>query len=232
MAAAVSLPFALAARVTKTVSPSGAVAGLLVSSLLLAGGGWPAWLQLGAALVLAAGSTHVGRSRNALAGLFDDSGGRGWRNVAANTGLGAAVAFYAQASGTRELAALLITSTLAAGASDTVASEIGKAFGGPSSFTLVPVRRVAPGTPGAVSGLGTLAGVASALAMSCFAAASGLVRPIDIPLTTAGAVIGLFFDSVTGSVCEQAGWLDNDGTNLLATGAAAITVWALRIFFS
>ena len=81
LAVLVSLPFALSAAALRLVSLAGAVAGLAVSSALLAGAGWPAWLQLGMALAATALATRAGRRRNATAGLLDDRHGRGWRNV-------------------------------------------------------------------------------------------------------------------------------------------------------
>lgn len=224
----VSLPFALAAAATGTVSRSGAVAGLLVSSALLAGAGWPAWLQLGVVLIVAAGATRAGRARNARGGLLDDRNGRGWRSVTANTTIAACAALYAHDPGVRDLAALVVASVLIAGAGDTVASEIGKAFGGRVAFSLIPVRRVPPGTPGAVSLVGTLAGIGSAVAMAVCAGGTGLVRIPDIAVVTIAAVVAILLDSLMAGVLESGGWLDNDGVNLLATCAAAIAATGLR----
>jgi uncharacterized membrane protein len=40
-------------------------------------------------------------------------------------------------------------------------------------------------------------------------------------ISGAGAVFGLFFDSLLGATLERRGWLNNDGVNFLSTGSAA-----------
>ena len=74
--------------------------------------------------------------------------------------------------------ALVMVTAIAAGASDTVASEIGKAWGGqPRSF---PTFRAAPpGTPGAVSVVGTIAGIAAAALIAALAACTGAAAARD-----------------------------------------------------
>jgi uncharacterized protein (TIGR00297 family) len=232
IAVLVSLPFALGAAAVRAVSRSGALAGLAIASTLLAGAGWPAWLQLGVVLICSLGATRLGHARNAKAGLLDDAHGRGWRSVTANTGLAACAALYARDPGTRDMAMLVIASVLTTGASDTVASEIGKAFGGRSVVGLVPIRRVASGTPGGVSLVGTLAGVTSVCAMAMCAGAMGLAPASKVPVIAIAAVGAVLLDSIIAGIFESRAWLDNDGVNLMATLAAALGAAGLGTFWS
>lgn len=59
--------------------------------------------------------------------------------------------------------------------SDTVSSEVGKAYGR-TTYLVTTLERVPRGTEGAVSLEGTLAGMAAALAFSAVALAAGQVR--------------------------------------------------------
>ena len=40
-------------------------------------------------------------------------------------------------------------------------------------------------------------------------------------VSCAGAVFGLFFDSLLGATLERIGWLNNDAVNFLSTASAA-----------
>ena len=71
-------------------------------------------------------------------------------------------------------ALLALVAALTAGGSDTVASEIGKAWGR-STFLVTTLNRVPPGTPGAMSLEGTAAGVLAAVALAAVGVAFGLV---------------------------------------------------------
>jgi uncharacterized protein (TIGR00297 family) len=227
-AALVSLPFAIAAVAARIVSPSGAAAGLLVSSLLLAGAGWPAWSQLGVVLIVAAAATRAGRARKSRDGLLDDPHGRGWRNVAANTGLAACAALGARHPTARDLSTLVIAAVLIAGAGDTVASEVGKGFGRPSAVSLIRTRRVPAGTPGAISLVGTMAGIGAVAAMAICADLLRLIASRDVASVATAAMLAVVADSAIAELLESRGWLDNDGVNLLATWTAALAAIGLH----
>ena len=78
-----------------------------------------------------------------------------------------------------------------------------------------------PGTDGAVSVAGTLAGLVAAAIVA--GAGSWALRGgwILFTLSCAGAVFGLFFDSLLGATLEKRGWLNNDAVNFLSTASAA-----------
>jgi uncharacterized protein (TIGR00297 family) len=91
---------------------------------------------------------------------------------------------------------------------------------------ITTLRRVEAGRDGAISAAGTLAGVAAAAAIAALGtyALRGDTRLLWI--AAAGAVFGLFFDSLLGATLEERGWLNNDAVNFLSTAsAAAVALW-------
>src|SRR5207253_2244923 len=77
-------------------------------------------------------------------------------------------------------ALLALVAALAAGGSDTVASEMGQAWG-KSTFLVTTFGRVKPGTPGGMSREGTGAGMLAAAAPAGSGVAGGLVPAFAIP---------------------------------------------------
>jgi uncharacterized protein (TIGR00297 family) len=144
--------------------------------------------------------------------------------VEADRPMGAALAGFSTAR-YGSTGAMMFVGGIAAGASDTVASEIGKAFGG-TPRTFPTFRAVPPGTPGAVSSLGTIAGVVSATLMALPAALAWLITMDRIVVVVAACTIGAFIESALATRFERAGVLGNNTLNLLNTaGAAAVAVW-------
>ncbi len=114
----------------------------------------------------------------------------------------------------------LALAALAEAAADTVSSEVGQVLGGRPRM-ITTMRAVEPGTNGAVSVTGTLVGVVAAAIVA--GSGSWAMRGdwTLFKLSCAGAVFGLFFDSLLGATLENRGWLNNDAVNFLSTAAAA-----------
>jgi uncharacterized protein (TIGR00297 family) len=121
---------------------------------------------------------------------------------------------------------LALTAALAAGGSDTVASEIGKAWGR-STFLVVGFSRVKPGTPGAMSLEGTAAGIVAALALAALAVALGLIPSAAILAVAVAATVGALVESALGATLEPAGILNNDMLNFINTAVASAVAIAL-----
>lgn len=219
--------FALAARLLHAVRWSGAVAGFGVAFTLHLWRGWRMFSVLLAVFVLTWGATRLGYARKQKLGTAEDRAGRSASQVVANVGGAAfALAAVAIAPAWGLLAGCAAFAVLAAAAADTVSSEIGQAYGGTPRM-LTTGRPAAPGTNGAVSGVGTTSGFAAAIFIGGLAAALGALPPPAAAAASLAAVLGMFLDSFLGATLERRGLLNNDAVNLLSTLAAAALAVAL-----
>jgi uncharacterized protein (TIGR00297 family) len=212
----------------RTVNLSGMLGGAAVGVVIFACGGAGAWTFLFASFLVASIASRLGLKRKMLLGIAEERGGRrGAGNAFANCGVAAAAAVAAVTTPYAAEAALAFAAALTAGASDTVSSEIGKAWGR-STFLVTTGRRVKPGTPGAMSLEGTAAGIVAALALASFALALAIVPPSVIPAIVIGATVGAIVESALGGTLEGPGILNNDMLNFINTAVAAAVALALR----
>lgn len=204
-----------------TVTVSGALCGALLGTIVLVFAGWPGWALLLLTFAAAVLTSRMGVQRKRQLGIEEERGGRrGAGNAFANTGVAAFAALMATLTYAHDPAMLAFTAALVAGASDTVASEIGKAWGR-RTFLLPFLRTVPPGTNGAMSVEGTAAGIGSAALLALAAFALGL---ITLPLTlvvVAAATAGALVESLLAATLEHRRVVNNDVLNFLNTGAAA-----------
>ena len=230
-----ALPWAIGVNVltgwlgyrARTVSVSGAVGGGLVGAIIYVGGGGGAWVLLLVTFLAASITSRMGLARKERLGIAEERGGRrGAGNAMANCGV-AAIAAIAVVSTPYPVAALIaLVAALAAGGSDTVASEIGKAWGR-SAFLVTTFSRVKAGTSGAMSLEGTVAGIAAAFALAAAGAALGLISFFSIPVIVVAATAGALVESALGATLEGPGILNNDMLNFINTAVAAAVALAI-----
>ncbi len=226
-AALVNVPIAAGGWWARTVTAPGAVVGAAIGMAVFVGAGPAGWALLFLSFLAATVSTRLGHKRKSVLGIAESRGGRrGPGNAVANTGLGAFAALIALLSPVRDGALLAMTAALVAGASDTVASEIGKAWGA-RTYLFPRFTRVRPGTSGAVSLEGTGAGVVAALALAAIALALGLIKGSSIWFVTIAATAGSLVESSLGATLEPSGTLDNDMLNFINTAVSAAFAVAL-----
>ena len=91
-------------------------------------------------------------------------------------------------------------------------------------------RRVEPGTDGAVSLSGTLAGIAGAVIIGYIGMAAIQLSLWSTGCAVLAAVAGLFVDSLLGATLERKGWLGNDLVNFLSNGFSGLMVALLLRF--
>jgi uncharacterized protein (TIGR00297 family) len=206
----------------RTVSVRGAVCGAVIGVLIAISAGWAGWTLLLVTFLAASLTSRLGLRHKTLLGIAEGRGGRrGAGNAIANTGLAAIAALMSMLTYAHDAALVAFTAALAAGGSDTIASEIGKAWGR-RTYLVSSFRAVKPGTSGAVSVEGTAAGLLGALFLAAVAVWLGLIPASACLPVVAGATIGSLVESLLGATLEGPGILNNDVLNFLNTAVAAI----------
>jgi uncharacterized protein (TIGR00297 family) len=224
----ISLSFALLVWLARAATPLAALTGGVITAVLTLAtlpefSSWyhsalPALLSL---FVLTFSATRFGRGKKQRLGVAEDKRGRNAAQVAANlgvAGLGAAAALSHPLPG--KCYAVLVAAALAEATADTLASELGEVLGG-QPLMVTTRSRVPPGTDGAISLAGTLAGLGGAVLVALVATLTLGLGINDAVGTGLGAAGGLFVDSLLGATAERRGWLNNDAVNFLSTVAAA-----------
>ena len=234
-AVVVNAVLAVVFRWTGTVDRSGMAAGFAVGVLTWSFGGPPAFALLIAFFVLGSATTRLGRARKERLGVAQGkTGARSARHAIANCGVAVYLVILASTAPAPALFLAAFVAAYATATFDTVSSEIGQAWGG-RPVMITTLRRVAVGTDGAVSLLGTLAGFGGALVVAGLARALGLIAPAAIPIVLVGAFIGSSADSLLVATLERRGLMDNEAVNFsntlvgaLAAAAGALLVAATR----
>jgi len=230
-----TLPWALGVNVVtgwlgyraKTVSMSGFIGGVLVGTIIYACGGASAWVLLLATFIVASVASRLGLARKQRLGIAEERGGRrGAGNALANCGVAVMAAIAAATTPSAPAALAALVAALTAGGSDTVASEIGKAWGR-STFLVTTFGRVKAGTPGAMSLQGTIAGVLAALGLAAAGTALGLIAASAIVIVVISATAGALVESALGAALEGPGILNNDMLNFINTAVAAVVALVL-----
>lgn len=206
------------------VSGGGAVGGLLVGTAIYASLGPGGFAVLALFVVGGSALTRIGYGRKEESGAAEARGGRrGARNAAANCGVAVACALLAALTGYGAFAAAFVAS-LGAAFADTSESEVG-ALTSSTPRLITNLRKVPPGTDGAISVPGTLAGVAASGLTALLGLALGLVDgPQAALLVACASFLGTVADSLVGALVPRFG---NDLTNVLCTLVAALLVLTL-----
>ena len=214
--------FAALAYALGMVSRGGVLGGFVVGTAIYTSLGPRGFAVL--ALFVVGGSllTRLGYGRKQSSGTAEaGSGRRGAKNALANCSVAVACALIAAATSSDAFAAAFVAS-LGAAFADTAESEVGQLYGRAPRL-ITTLREVPPGTDGAVSIPGTLAGIAAAGLTASLGLALGLIAAPGIALLVAlAAFLGTVTDSLLGALAPRVG---NELTNVLCTlVAAALTV--------
>lgn len=202
---------------------SGGAVAALVGTASGLGFGWRGFLVL--CVFLAAGSlcTRAGARHKRRLGVEEERRGRrGAVNVISKGLVPAVIALAATWFPERTLLAVAFSGALAAGAFDTVATEIGQWLGGrpvdPRTGRVVPV-----GTPGAVSWEGTAAGLVAAAVLGGVTWLVGWLPASGIVVVTLAGTVGGVGESVLAAGVPRPLRFQHEAMNILTTllGASA-----------
>lgn len=238
----------LVAWKSRSATPAAAATGALLSaSMMFSTFVYPyepwrtAIVPVLAVLVITSLATRFGRKRKESLGMAEEKRGRNAAQVCANLGFAALVCStgaqsmlagsYSNASNSTFglLLSFAAYAALAEAAADTVSSEIGQVLGGTPRM-LITFRRVPPGTDGAISAVGTLAGVLAACIIGTIGAWVLQGQLVTGCAILVGGIFGLLIDSLLGATLERKGWLNNDAVNFLSTASAAASAFALVLW--
>ena len=215
----VTTAFAALAYALGMISRGGALGGLLVGTTIYVSLGPQGFAVL--ALFVIGGSllTRLGYRSKQRTGTAQEHGGRrGARNALANCAVAVLCAVIA-ATTSSDLFSAAFVASLGAAFADTAESEIGQLFSRTPRL-ITTLQNVPPGTDGAISLPGTLAGAATACLTAALGLALGLLEtPESSLLVATAAFLGTIADSLIGALTSRAG---NELTNVVCTLVAAM----------
>ncbi|WP_435319279.1 DUF92 domain-containing protein [Haloarchaeobius sp. TZWSO28] len=237
----VTLALGYVSYALQTASVEGMLTGILLSvlTIVLGGLGWFSLLItfFGVGALATKFRYDIKKDRGVAE---ENDGARGTGNVLGNAAvaLASVLGFAAATVGLLPVDAtyflFAFAGSLSTALSDTLSSEVGAIFDNPRLVTTW--QRVEPGTDGAVTWQGELAGIAGALAMGIIAIAvfpgvdpSMTVTPTGGGIVLLAGVAGMTVDSLLGATIEGP-VVGNQGVNFLATLSGAIVAVAAFVF--
>jgi len=240
IALAVTVALGYASYALETASIAGMLTGVLLSLLTIVLGDYGWFLMLVAFFGIGGLASKFEYEKKQQRGIAEENeGARGTGNVLANS-LVALVAVLAAAASSHEFVAGLglsegvffyaFAGAVGTALADTLSSELGGLFDNPRLVTTL--ERVEPGTDGAITWQGELAGIVGTLVIGAiwtvfpFGAGATPVLAVSI-----GGIVGMTVDSLLGATVEGR-VLGNGSVNVLATasgGFAAAVVGLIGI---
>ena len=191
--------------------------------------GWQGWTAVVLYLALGSLVTKVGFQHKQRQGLAEARGGRrSPANVWGSAAVGAVLALLIGSGlGPKPLLLVGFSASFAAKLADTFGSEIGKRYGR-TTVLITTLRRVPPGTEGAVSLEGTMASAIGSLVMTAVVVAVQLVPAGPVAwLVAAVGLLATLLESLLGALLqERTPWLTNELVNAIQTFVAAVLAMA------
>ena len=202
----------------------------VLGTLLLGSIGWKGWISVCIYLLLGTLVTKIGYKNKASRGIAEARGGqRGPENVWGSAATGCSLALLAYfLPDSLPIFMVGFASSFAAKLSDTFSSEIGKRYG-KRTFLITTLKPVSPGTEGAISVEGSVAGLLGSLVMTVVMVNLSIVSGLNVAfIVFISGYLATILESYIGAVAQNnIAWLTNELVNSIQTSLAAI----IAIFF-
>lgn len=198
---------AVGARFARSLTPTGAIAAVVVGTAATTAG----WMWAVLLITFFVTSSALSRFRRGvrdakISGIVEKGDERDAWQVLANGGVFAAAALLSLLAGNSGRSwALVAVGALAAATADTWATEIGTLAGHPPR-SIVSWGALPTGTSGGVTLPGLMASVVGAGVIALVASALGAVH--DPGAVVVGGVAGSLADSLTGATVQERRWCD------------------------
>lgn len=228
----------------KLLTPAGILHAWILGVLVWLSFQWPGYVVVGFYFIVGSSVTRIGMEKKEAAGIAEKrSGARGPENVWGSALTGAlcclgvlGLRWLIPDSTVTVLAIDLLmlgyVASFSTKLSDTCASEVGKAYG-KRTFLITTLKSVPPGTEGAISLEGTVAGLVAALAMAMVGWAVGLMDSIGLLWCAIAAFIATNLESVIGATWQgKIHWLTNEVVNFINTLIGAMVAMMLAVIYS
>ena len=206
----------------------------ILGTLLLGSIGWNGWISVCVYLLLGTLVTKIGYKNKASRGIAESRGGkRGPENVWGSAATGCSLALLS-CFWPDYLTLFMVgfASSFTAKLSDTFSSEIGKRFG-KSTFLITTLKPVVPGTEGAISIEGSLAGLFGSLIMTLVMINFSIISGISVALIVLlSGFLATILESYIGAIAQnKINWMTNELVNSIQTSLAAfISIYLCLIF--
>ena len=206
----------------------------VLGTLLLGSIGWNGWLSVCLYLLLGTLVTKIGYKNKASRGIAEARGGqRGPENVWGSAATGCSLALFSCIWPNYLIAFMVgFASSFTAKLSDTFSSEIGKRFG-KRTFLITTLKPVKPGTEGAISIEGSLAGLLGSLIMTVVMLNLSIISGLSVAfIVLLSGYLATILESYIGAVVQNKfEWMTNELVNSIQTSLAAIISMFLYLNF-
>ncbi|KAK1275391.1 hypothetical protein QJS04_geneDACA012899 [Acorus gramineus] len=219
------------------LSASGVAAAFMLGTLTWRAFGRSGFLLVAAYFVIGTGATKLKITQKEALGVAEKRRGRrGPGSVIGSSAAGCVCAFLSIYGVGGEVVAglwrLAFVASFCTKVSDTVSSEIGKAYG-KTTYLVTTFKIVPRGTEGAVSAEGTLAGLLASILLASVGCFMGEVDVIGAAICVIASQIANLGESIIGaSLQEKEGfqWLNNDMVNVINISIGSILAVLMQQF--
>ncbi len=198
----------LIALKAKAVDFGGAIACIIIGSLILFGGGWYWFIILVIFFIVSIQFTRFRFSYKEELGSAQEKGGvRSWPNALANGGVASIFAVTEFIFG-GDIYAIAFLGAMASATADTIATEIGLLSKQEPRLITNLRKTVKAGTSGGITLIGTISAFFGSFFIGIAAIYLGIIgsAPINVLIIiTIGGIIGCIVDSVLGATIQRIG---------------------------